>query len=316
MGGGVGSGGEGGLFRRQRPGRVSQVSSGLLESRRARRELPRLTPAPPKWAGTRDWAVWWPAARLDCPAIRACLGVFRGGCLPPPGGRFYIASPRRSVGDIGKGWHLVAVPELQFREAGDTRGSLRFSLECRGAIGSWEIEPLVFWGTSGALASSSSSSSSSSSLSRRGVRGCLEGWTSTPRVPPPPPLAERERVCVCGTRTPLGVRLWPVVRPSVSRVSCVTLGWLGTGVSLAGKPVDGAMVPSAGTRGVLVVAPDFLTKFSEALCVGGDRMGPDGIRPDQAAQRGEARAATSVEVRPSGGASTGPPPLPVPAGSQ
>ena len=78
---------------------------------------------------------WRPAARLHGPAIRICLGVFRGGCLAPSGGRFYIASPRRSVGDIGKGWHLAAVPELAFREAGDTRASLPLSLGRQG--GDW-----------------------------------------------------------------------------------------------------------------------------------------------------------------------------------
>ena len=85
----------------------------------------------------------------------------------------------------------------------------------------------------------------------------------------------------------------------MSRGSRVTLGRLGTGLSLAGKPVDGARGPSAGTRGVLVVAPDFLTKFSEAHCVGGDqtrpdRAGSDRIGPDW---MGSDRAVPGRDVR-------------------
>ncbi|XP_077921653.1 uncharacterized protein LOC144381189 isoform X2 [Halichoerus grypus] len=120
---------------------VAPVPAGSSRGRRPGGRPPSALRQPLRSGPGRDRAAGRPAVRLGGPAIRIRLVVVRAGCLAPPGVRFYIASPRWSVGDVGKGLYLAAVPEAEFQEAGDASAIVPLSPGRRRALRSREIEP-------------------------------------------------------------------------------------------------------------------------------------------------------------------------------
>ena len=146
---------------------------------------------------------------LSAPRSRAVPADVSVGCRAPPGGRFYIAFPLRSVGDVGKGCDSAAVPGAEFQKAGDVGVIVPLSSGRRRLVHLPEIEPPGIWGSSGGAP-----------WERAGVGGCPDGSTSTRRCFPPLPPPPRPR----GPSGAATRRLWPrgsLVGPSLPGVFCL-----------------------------------------------------------------------------------------------
>ena len=142
---------------------------------------------------------------LTSPRPRAVPADVSVGCRAPPGGRFYIAFPLRSVGDVGKGCDLVAVSGAEFQKDGDVGVIVPLSSGRRRLAHLPEIEPPGMWGSSGGAP-----------WERAGVGAARTGRPAPAGafLPPPPPTAG-----TAGTAGTARGRHPETVAPSVARRS-------------------------------------------------------------------------------------------------
>ena len=302
-------------FQRQPPRCIFRVSLGLPGSRRAGRPAgsSRGGRPPPAWdreaaSGVARDEIGRPGRRLcalTSPRPRAVPADVSVGCRAPPGVRFYIAFPLRSVGDVGKGCDLVAVSGAEFQKDGDVGVIVPLSSGRRRLAHLPEIEPPGMWGSSGGAP-----------WERAGVGAARTGRPAPAGafLPPPPPTAGTEGTA--GTAGTARGRHPETVAPSVARRSFPArrllsslprrgragLGRAGPGraglvrtvLSLEGKPAEGAMGPGGGTRG----APGRWTRFSPQIFRGPLRSwGPGLTGPGRAARGGPYRAPTPARPR-------------------
>lgn len=149
---------------------------------------------------------------------------------------------------------MAAVPEAEYREAGDASEIGPLSPGHRRDLRSREIEPPGLWAGGGAAAAAAAS------LPESHAR--VAAWTGRP-APAGAPSSARGNGRGCVGRPDAIRPVAPVGRWAFR----VTLGRLGTGLSLAGKPMDGATGPAAGTRGVPVIGPDIFFFFLRFLFI-------------------------------------------------